>query len=129
MTTHTWPPHAPTQFTLAKPEADEFLEVYKGVVPPGEWEAAVEELSAGPCLAVELAAAGGGGSTAEAVEALRELCGPADPELARVLRPDSLRAQFGVSRVRNAIHCTDLPEDGALESGYFFGILARTACA
>lgn len=27
---------------------------------------------------------------------------------------------FGQDKVKNAVHCTDLPEDGALESGFFF---------
>jgi nucleoside-diphosphate kinase len=42
-----------------------------------------------------------------------------------MLRPTSLRAQFGSSRVRNAIHCTDLPGDGPLEVSYFFDILQK----
>lgn len=33
------------------------------------------------------------------------------------------RAKFGLDRVRNAVHCTDLPEDGVVESEYFFNIL------
>jgi hypothetical protein len=33
------------------------------------------------------------------------------------------RAKFGLDRVRNAVHCTDLPEDGTLECEYFFKIL------
>ena len=57
------------------------------------------------------------------IEAFREVVGPLDPEIARVLRPDSLRAKFGFDKVRNAVHCTDLPEDGALETHYFFKIL------
>ncbi|KAA3679065.1 uncharacterized protein DEA37_0004354, partial [Paragonimus westermani] len=36
-------------------------------------------------------------------------------EIARFLRPETLRAKFGVSKVRNAVHCTDLPDDGELE--------------
>ena len=36
-------------------------------------------------------------------------------EIARKLRPHTLRAQFGKTKVQNAIHCTDLPEDGLLE--------------
>ena len=32
------------------------------------------------------------------------------------------KAGFGVDRCRNAIHCTDLPEDGTLECEYFFSI-------
>jgi len=49
----------------------------------------------------------------------RDFCGPNETELAKVLRPKSLRAQFGETRVRNAVHCTDLPEDGGLECEYF----------
>ena len=45
-----------------------------------------------------------------------------DSEIAKSLRPNSLRAKFGVDRVKNAIHCTDLPEDGVLECEYFFKI-------
>lgn len=41
-------------FSLDKPTAAEFLEVYKGVVAPGEFSGMVEELVAGPCMAVEV---------------------------------------------------------------------------
>lgn len=79
----------------------------------------VDELSRGPFLAFEVVDPDG----ANPCEAFRELCGPADPDIARVLRPNSLRALFGDSRVANAVHCTDLPEDGELEVNYFFDIL------
>ena len=36
-------------------------------------------------------------------------------EIARHLRPRTLRAKFGKSKIQNAVHCTDLPEDAALE--------------
>ena len=36
-------------------------------------------------------------------------------EIARHLRSHTLRAQFGVDKVKNGLHCTDLPEDGLLE--------------
>ncbi|CAH6789398.1 Nme7 [Phodopus roborovskii] len=36
-------------------------------------------------------------------------------EIARHLRPETLRAIFGKTKIQNAIHCTDLPEDGLLE--------------
>ncbi len=58
--------------------------------------------------------------TEDSVEALRELCGPMDPELGRHIHPDSLRAQFGVDKTRNAMHCTDLEEDAQLELSYIF---------
>jgi nucleoside-diphosphate kinase len=96
-------------------------QVYKGAVPPGEFVAMVDELVAGPCIAVEVAARTGGCP----VEAFRQLVGPRDPELGRVLRPNTLRARFGASRVRNAMHCTDLEEDGQLETSYFFIVLQQ----
>ena len=46
-------------------------------------------------------------------------------EIARHLRPRSLRAQFGKDKIMNAVHCTDLPEDALLEVQYFFQILGK----
>ena len=58
------------------------------------------------------------------VEAFRKLCGPHDPEIAKHLRPDTtIRARFGEDRVCNAIHCTDLEEDGVIDCEYFFSVL------
>lgn len=48
------------------------------------------------------------------VASLRELCGPHDPELARTVRPKSLRSIFGRDKAKNGVHCTDLAEDGVL---------------
>ena len=76
----------------------------------------------GPCLALQIARPGG--DPAATVEAFRELCGPADVEIARHLRPGSLRAKYGRNRVQNCLHCTDLPEDGGLECKFFFDTLA-----
>jgi nucleoside-diphosphate kinase len=45
----------------------------------------------------------------------REFCGPHDPAIAKALRPSSIRSIFGEDRVKNAVHCTDLEEDGVLE--------------
>lgn len=35
--------------------------------------------------------------------------------------PGSLRARFGEGGTRNAVHVTDLPQDGRLEAAFFFG--------
>lgn len=53
----------------------------------------------------------------------RQFVGPNDPEIAKHLRADSLRAKFGLDKVKNVVHCTDLAEDGVLECEYFFKIL------
>lgn len=101
-------------FNLTRVNAGEFLEVYKGVLP--EYNLMVEELSNGPAIALEV-------RSENAVEAMRELVGPHDPELARVLRPHTIRAKHGLDKVMNAVHITDLAEDGQLEVEYFFRIL------
>ena len=42
-----------------------------------------------------------------------------------MLRPKTLRAQHGLDKVMNAVHCSDLAEDGQLEVEYFFRILQQ----
>jgi nucleoside-diphosphate kinase len=99
---------------MDKVTAEEFLDVYKGVLP--EYPEMVHQLVVGPCMVLEV-------RQEDAVNSFRKLVGPHDPEVAKHLRPDTLRSKFGVDRVRNACHCTDLPEDGLLEVEYFFNIL------
>lgn len=108
-------------FNLEKANAEEFLEVYKGVVH--EYAGMVTELTSGPCLALEVVPARP--TDVPVTLAFRELCGPSDPEIARQLRPRTVRAMFGTDKVKNAVHCTDLPDDGQLEVEYFFRILDR----
>ncbi|CAG2068827.1 unnamed protein product [Timema podura] len=103
-------------FNMVRAGAEEFYEVYNGVVP--EFVDMVNELLLGPCVAIELIHPDGDTHTK-----FRELTGPRDPEVAKELEPDSLRAKFGWSKVHNAVHCTDLPEDCASEVGYFFVVL------
>jgi nucleoside-diphosphate kinase len=105
-------------YRLSRADAEDFLEVYAGVVP--EHRKLVDHLSSGQLWAMEVRAE-------NAVQALRAVCGPHDPEISRVLYPQSLRAQLGEDRVLNAVHCTDLPEDGPLESEFFFRLLASQA--
>ncbi|EDL39254.1 non-metastatic cells 7, protein expressed in, isoform CRA_b, partial [Mus musculus] len=101
-------------FNLDRANVEEFYEVYKGVV--SEYNDMVTELCSGPCVAIEI-------QQSNPTKTFREFCGPADPEIARHLRPETLRAIFGKTKVQNAVHCTDLPEDGLLEVQYFFKIL------
>ncbi|DAZ98151.1 TPA: hypothetical protein N0F65_005617 [Lagenidium giganteum] len=106
-------------FNLDRTTASEFLEVYEGVVP--HFNETVDHFTTGPCIAMELS-----GTNAESVVGrFRDHAGPWDVEMAKELQPQTIRARYGIDRVRNAVHCTDLPEDGTLECEYFFEILSK----
>ncbi|XP_063700703.1 nucleoside diphosphate kinase 7 isoform X2 [Culicoides brevitarsis] len=102
---------------LERQNCEEFYEVYKGVVPEYQM---VLQLSSGPCIALEIA---GKSDNSNAYSELRGICGPTDPEIAKQIRPHTLRAKFGKNKVENAVHCTDLEEDCQLEVEYFFKII------
>ncbi|XP_019382328.1 PREDICTED: nucleoside diphosphate kinase 7 isoform X1 [Gavialis gangeticus] len=93
-------------FNLERATVEEFYEIYKGVV--AEYTEMVTELCSGPCIALEII-------QPNPPKIFRDFCGPSDPEIARHLRPGTLRALFGKNKIQNAVHCTDLPEDGLLE--------------
>jgi len=105
---------AARSIVLAAADAVDYLEAYRSVCP--EYERWVVELSSGPAVVLEV--------RGEAVvDRLREIAGPYDPEIARALRPATLRARFGVNAVKNAVHVTDIDVDGPLESKFFFVVL------
>ncbi|CAG9581534.1 unnamed protein product [Danaus chrysippus] len=108
-------------FSVKLQNAQEFFEVYKGVLP--EYEATCIHLAEGKCVALEVKCHD---PKLNCVCEFRKLCGPRDPELCRQLYPDSLRALYGKNIVHNAVHCTDLPEDGEQEVEYFFKLLANS---
>lgn len=85
-----------------------------GVLPEhSRW---MTELSSGTSIIAEVRGE-------DIVPRLRELCGPYCPEIAGHLRPESLRARYGINRVQNAVLCTDLPSDGPLECKYLFCVV------
>lgn len=108
-------------FLLDFGKADEFLEVYKGVL--AHYGEVVRELSSGPCLAMQIAGQVDNDNDEDVVKNFRQLCGPLDPRVAHTIRPGTLRAKYGETEVRNSVHCTDLSEDGPLEVEYFFKVL------
>lgn len=62
------------------------------------------------------------------MSAFREAAGPWDVDMARELRPNSIRGMFGedskeVGGARTGVHCTDLAEDGPSECRYFFELM------
>lgn len=105
---------------LERVQAEEVLEVYKGVLP--DFSDQVTQLCSGMCVAMEVRAE-------RPVATFRATAGPWDIEFAKQLRPSSIRAIYGVDKVRNAVHCTDLESDGASECEYFLKLLDEVAVA
>lgn len=99
---------------LTRDDASDYLEAYRGVYP--EYERWVAEMASGTALVLEVRGD-------DAVDALRDLVGPFDPEIGRALRPTTLRAVHGIDSVKNAVHVTDMPQDGPLETKFFFRVL------
>ncbi|CAG9838396.1 unnamed protein product [Diabrotica balteata] len=103
---------------LTSANADEFLEVYKGVV--SDYHALLLSFLDGPCVVLEIS---GKNNEMNVHDEFRKFAGPADTDIAKQIRPNSLRAQFGCDKYKNAVHCTDLPEDTVLELEYLFKVL------
>eukprot|EP00599_Poterioochromonas_sp_BG-1_P001072 CAMPEP_0173152900 /NCGR_PEP_ID=MMETSP1105-20130129/12528_1 /TAXON_ID=2985 /ORGANISM="Ochromonas sp., Strain BG-1" /LENGTH=265 /DNA_ID=CAMNT_0014068709 /DNA_START=253 /DNA_END=1050 /DNA_ORIENTATION=- len=110
---------------LTIPMTEEFFDAYRGVI--NHYSLMIESMAFGPLLAVAVSSKYGpsGDFGEDIVTSFREFCGPNHPELARILRPKSLRAIFGEGLLTNAVHCTDLPDDGEMECRYFFDTLAN----
>ncbi|KAG6976407.1 hypothetical protein JG688_00001381 [Phytophthora aleatoria] len=96
-------------------EADKLFQIYKGVVR--QYHEMLKYMCSSPCLALQVRGE-------DVVRRFREFCGPFDVQVAKTLRPDSLRAKFGRSTIYNALHCTDCPEDGVLECQFVFKSLS-----
>lgn len=101
-------------FRLDAMTAEEFWQVYRGVMP--QYNELIRYMASGPCVVIEVR-----GQNAQ--QEFQEFCGPFDVEIAQILRPQSLRAKYGKSNLFNAIHCTECPEDSPLEGQYFFRTL------
>ncbi|KAF0708306.1 hypothetical protein AaE_013269 [Aphanomyces astaci] len=61
-------------------------------------------------------------SEADIVPRFQSFCGPFDVHVARELAPTTLRGIYGHTNMQNAVHCTDSPEDGSLETQFFFRV-------
>ena len=105
--------------TFTPSDAADLFEPYRGVTP--HYSGWVKELSTGQALLVEVCGP-------SAVERVREIAGPRDPVIARTLRPSTVRASAGKDAVLNAVHVTDIPEDGPLESKFAFVVAAAATC-
>lgn len=97
---------------LTRNQCEAFYEIYKGVVD--DYMSMVLQLQSGSCLAIEVH-----GTDDEVQSKFRSLVGP-EPEVAKILRPNTIRAKFGTDKILNAVHCTDLSEDTLLELEFIF---------
>jgi len=114
-----WTAVAVKLLNFERANAEEFYEVYKEVVQ--EYDMMVSELTSGPCIALEVVPMDNADGTVMRFK--KEIAGPRDPIIAKELEKNSLRALFGHDRVKNAVHCTDLPRDTIIELTYAFQIL------
>ncbi|XP_069318410.1 thioredoxin domain-containing protein 3 [Eulemur rufifrons] len=71
--------------------------IYSKITGKPFYKDVLEMLSEGPSLVMVL-------TKWNAVAEWRHLMGPIDPEEARLLSPDSIRAQFGISVLKNTVH-------------------------
>eukprot|EP00160_Parvularia_atlantis_P015550 Unigene4484_Nuclearia_a/m.13711 Unigene4484_Nuclearia_a/g.13711 ORF Unigene4484_Nuclearia_a/g.13711 Unigene4484_Nuclearia_a/m.13711 type:complete len:213 (+) Unigene4484_Nuclearia_a:280-918(+) len=55
-----------------------------------------------------------------AIAVWRDMLGPTHPARARVSAPDSIRAHYGLSNTRNAVHGSDSPASAEREIAVFF---------
>lgn len=103
---------------LSLVNANEFMEIYQGVLE--NYGDIILHMASGPCVALEIISAD---PEKNVFHEFRKFCGPKDPAIARQIRPNTLRAKYGLNHIYNAVHCTDLEEDCQSDVEYFFKIL------
>lgn len=109
---------AAQMYYLSSANIDNFLEIYKGIV--ADYNALLQSLLDGPCVALAI---GGRIKDQQVQKEFREFCGPSDPDIARQIRPHTVRAIFGCDKYKNGVHCTDLEDDTKFELEFFFKVL------
>ncbi|XP_026471014.1 nucleoside diphosphate kinase 7-like [Ctenocephalides felis] len=109
-------------FYMDKVNMLEYLDVYRNL--HADYPRMVSSMIEGPLIAMEIMTPD---NDPDIVQLFKDICGPSHPEKARRIKPWTLRAKFGQTRIYNAIHCTELPCDGTLEVCYFFKILEDLA--
>lgn len=107
-------------FHLSLNMAEDIFSPYRKIY--SAYEKSLTHLCSGPSVAVLVTRPE---APENIVQDFRAFSGPVEPDIAKRLRPRSLRALFGRDSVHNAVHCTDLPEDGEMECKYFFETIAN----
>ncbi|CAL5978926.1 Nucleoside_diphosphate kinase [Hexamita inflata] len=93
-------------------DIDELFKAYQGVIP--NWRSYCDAFDDGVCIAIELT-----GSN-DVIQNARNIVGPFDPEIAKLLKPQSVRAVFGKDCVQNAVFVTDIAEEAEIHSDFWF---------
>eukprot|EP00347_Sterkiella_histriomuscorum_P017719 403348257 len=102
-------------FFLDRATAEEFFELYKGVVP--DYSQVIDQMVSGPTIALEV-------RQDNVVQGLKAVCGCYDPLIGlQKNEQNTIRQIFGIDKIRNAVHCTDVKEEGVLECEYFFVLM------
>jgi len=108
-----WKINAIRQLQFTTENAKEFLEIYHGVIE--EFSPLVSELKSGKCLALEVSK-----QEENVVNNFRNFVGPRDPIVASKINNTSIRSAYGIDLVQNAVHTTDIPEDGVRDVEFAF---------
>jgi nucleoside-diphosphate kinase len=95
------------QMHMAKQDAEGFYEVHK---ERPFYDELTDFMSSGKCVVLSL-------QRDNAVVKWREVIGATNPEEAT---EGTIRALFGKNTGNNAVHGSDSPENGIIESNYFF---------
>lgn len=95
--------------------AEELFDVYRSIIP--NFFQMLQEICSGNIIALMITK---NNYEYSVVDEFRNICGPLYPEIAKALRPSSIRALYGVNPFSNAVHCTDLSDDGEMECRYVF---------
>lgn len=102
-----------TNCLMTRLTAEQALEFYAERKGDAKLPFLMEHATSGPVLALEL-------NAANALQLLIDLCGPEDPNVARVEQPDSLRALFGQDVVNNFVHCAETAAMARRQQLFFF---------
>ena len=81
-----------------------------------EYEDNVKQFNEDKCLYMEIRIT----KAKNVVEEFKKICGPYDPSYAKKIASNSIRALFGLNRVHNAVHSTELYEDSESELRIIF---------
>jgi len=98
------------RITLTQEQAELFYVEHKG---KPFFQELVNHMISGPVMALML-------ERQNAVRYWRDTMGETNPDVAKTKSPNSIRAQYGTSITKNAVHGSDSLESAERELGFFF---------